>query len=101
MSKLLFNEKQINEWSGNPYVKTITSKTIDFTFEFKEHIVLECDTLQQGLDFLNKIMSWLMLLVIKELSNLIIDGNVNFMNKEMFHLFLKQEDVVIQNNSRN
>ena len=43
MNKVYFTEEQINELSKNSYVDKVTSKTITFTKEFKEHFIKECN----------------------------------------------------------
>lgn len=51
MSKLIFTDNQIKMLEKNAFVKRIPNSTIEFTFEFKEHIVLECDTFQKAIAF--------------------------------------------------
>lgn len=41
MSKKLFTEKEIKSLSKNPYVKSISSKGITYTDEFKRHFIAE------------------------------------------------------------
>ncbi|MFV8830590.1 IS3 family transposase [Alkalihalobacterium sp. APHAB7] len=41
MSKKLFTEKEITQLSKNPYVKTVSSKGITYTDEFKQYFVSE------------------------------------------------------------
>lgn len=51
MAKIKFTDEQIILLEKNPVVKTVTPSQIDFTFEFKEHIILECKTFEQGLQY--------------------------------------------------
>lgn len=41
MSKKLFTEKEINLLTRNPYVKSVSSKGITYTDEFKRHFIAE------------------------------------------------------------
>jgi transposase len=41
MSKKIFTEKEIKSLSKNPYVKSISSKGITYTDEFKRHFIAE------------------------------------------------------------
>ena len=41
MSKKLFTEKEITQLSKNPYVKSVSSKGITYSDEFKQHFVSE------------------------------------------------------------
>jgi hypothetical protein len=41
MSKKIFTEKEITSLSKNPYVKSVSSKGITYTDEFKRHFIAE------------------------------------------------------------
>ncbi len=51
MSKLLFNTQQIIELQQNIFVSKVSERSIDFTFEFKEHIVLQCSNFKEALNY--------------------------------------------------
>lgn len=51
MSKQLFTDKQIEVLKINEHVSKVTNKTIDFKFDFKEHIILYCSTLKEAIDY--------------------------------------------------
>ncbi len=51
MSKLLFNTQQIIELQQNIFVLKVTEQSIDFTFEFREHIVLQCSNFKESLNY--------------------------------------------------
>ena len=41
MERTCFNEKEIEELKKNKYVKSVSEKTISYTYEFKEHFIEE------------------------------------------------------------
>jgi transposase len=41
MSKKIFTEKEIKILSANPYVKSVSSKGITYTDEFKQYFIVE------------------------------------------------------------
>ncbi len=51
MSKKEFTKQQQENLINNKYVLKVSEKHIDFTFEFKEHIVLCCSTFTEGLKY--------------------------------------------------
>ncbi len=49
MSKLVFTDKQVKEYSNNKYISKITNKTIQFTSEFKIKIV-KCNSFREAVE---------------------------------------------------
>jgi transposase len=50
MSKKLFTNKEINQLSNNPYIKSVSTKGITYSDEFKQIFIAESENgkLKQG-----------------------------------------------------
>ncbi|MBV7509652.1 hypothetical protein KW850_31535 [Bacillus sp. sid0103] len=66
MSKKHFTEKEMRNLSNNPYVKSVSSKGITYTDEFKKIFIAENENGKLPRNFLKKMALMLKSLVLSE-----------------------------------